>query len=173
MTRFWKRGSDRFDLEGELRKSRPEPRSSFVHSLSEHVRESRARPRVAGVRLAAAGVLTAALLVSLAGFGGIGYAASAVKQVAQATGIASAKGSDKDKKPDKDQYKEERKKCQEAVEQSRHDFDRQQAADRTAFEHRHPTAAQRKAFDAAQKNQRKSFEDNAQQAQKRCEKIGK
>jgi hypothetical protein len=75
---FWRRNS--FDLERELRSQRPQPDSRFVRMLSARVRPER-QPGTSRVRLAVAGVLTAVMLVSLASIGGMGYAASGVRDV--------------------------------------------------------------------------------------------
>jgi hypothetical protein len=75
--RFWKgRGVDR--LAEELRTSRPQPRKEFVHMLAKQVSRQH-RPRVASARVAFAGALTLVMLVAMAAFGGVGYAASSVK----------------------------------------------------------------------------------------------
>jgi hypothetical protein len=65
----------------ELRASRPEPRREFVRALEQRMRADRYRRRPA-YRWGLAGALSAALLVALAGFGGLGYAASTARQVA-------------------------------------------------------------------------------------------
>jgi hypothetical protein len=76
----------RFDpkLDSDLRGLRRRPRRAFVAALAEHVREQsrRERRRPAGLALALA--LTAAILVSLAAVGGLGYAASAGERSAVA-----------------------------------------------------------------------------------------
>jgi hypothetical protein len=79
---FWSRRRS-FDIEGELRERRPEPRSEFVTSLSERVRTSPRATR-GGVRLALAGALTVALLAALAPVGALGSASSAAKGVVNA-----------------------------------------------------------------------------------------
>jgi hypothetical protein len=79
---FWSRRRS-FDVEEELRRSRPEPRSEFVASLAEHVRTERRSPR-AGVRVAIAGALTVALLAALAPVGALGSAGSAAKGIVNA-----------------------------------------------------------------------------------------
>src|SRR4051812_16118295 len=63
------------DLEARLRSQRPEPRQEFLASLADTVRSDRAK-RTPHLRVVFAGGLTAALLVALASFGGLGYAAS-------------------------------------------------------------------------------------------------
>jgi hypothetical protein len=78
MTRFWKREEE---LERRLRAERPEPRSEFVHALTDHVMSRRYR-RSARLRVVFAGAITAAAVVSLSAFGGLGYAASAAKHAA-------------------------------------------------------------------------------------------
>ena len=76
MERFRKRRES--DLEAELRSRRPVPRDELVRSIVADVEESRRTTR-SGLRLAFAGALTAAMLVALAGFGGLGYAANSVR----------------------------------------------------------------------------------------------
>ena len=64
----------RFDLEGELRAGRSQPRDEFAKALAGEVRgaSSRARQSRFGVWLAVAGLV----IVSVASFGGISYAAT-------------------------------------------------------------------------------------------------
>jgi hypothetical protein len=81
MKRFWSR-TDRFDLEYELRTGRPRPRPQFVHELTAQVEAARSRSRGRSFRVAFASVLSVGMLVSLASFGGFGYAASAVEKTA-------------------------------------------------------------------------------------------
>jgi hypothetical protein len=86
--RFWSR-YESSDIEDELRRARPEPRSEFVVSLAERVRAQRrdARP---GLRVALAGALTVALLAALAPVGALGSAGSAAKgMVNAATRVAA------------------------------------------------------------------------------------
>jgi hypothetical protein len=64
--------NERFDLEGELRAGRSEPRSEFVTSLAGDVRGRARRVRV-GLWMALAGLV----VVAVASFGGIGTAATA------------------------------------------------------------------------------------------------
>jgi hypothetical protein len=79
---FWSRRRS-FDLEGELRANKPEPRSEFVTSLAEHVRTGR-RPARGGVRVALAGVLTVVLLAALAPVGALGSANNAAQSLVNA-----------------------------------------------------------------------------------------
>jgi hypothetical protein len=81
MGKFWRHSGDA--LEAELRAARPEPRPEFVAMLADRVRSERRGARGGSFRLAFAGVLTAATVTSLAAFGGLGYAASGVTQVAK------------------------------------------------------------------------------------------
>jgi hypothetical protein len=75
--RYWRRRHEPFDLEAELRTSRPEPSPDLVHKLEARVRDS-GRTRVGGsLRVAFVGALTAVMLMALASVGGAGYAASA------------------------------------------------------------------------------------------------
>jgi hypothetical protein len=78
---FFRGRHEGLDLEGELRAGRPEPRSEFVNALEARVRDSR-RPARGGFRVAFVGALTACMLFALASVGGLGYAASAVGDVA-------------------------------------------------------------------------------------------
>jgi hypothetical protein len=79
---FWSRQRS-FDVEEELRRNKPEPRSEFVASLAEHVRTDRRTAR-AGMRVALAGALTVALLAALAPVGALGSAGSAAKGIVNA-----------------------------------------------------------------------------------------
>ncbi|HEV3479900.1 MAG TPA: hypothetical protein VG144_10700 [Gaiellaceae bacterium] len=74
--RYWRRRHEPFDLEAELRASRPEPRSELVHQLEARVRTS-GRTRAGSFRVAFVGALTAVMLLALAAVGGVGYASSA------------------------------------------------------------------------------------------------
>ncbi len=68
-------------LENELRANRPQPRDEFVRTLAARVP---ARRRASGaLRVALAAALTVVMLASVAGFGGVGYAAAPAKQVAK------------------------------------------------------------------------------------------
>jgi hypothetical protein len=78
---FFRGRHEGLDLEGELRAGRPEPRTEFVHALEARVRENGRRAR-GGFRVAFVGALTACMLFALASVGGLGYAASAVGDVA-------------------------------------------------------------------------------------------
>ena len=78
MSSFFKRGDD---LERELRRNRPEPREEFLATMVSRVSRER-RSTAPRMRLGFAGALTAMILVSLAAFGGLGYAATAVESVA-------------------------------------------------------------------------------------------
>jgi hypothetical protein len=74
--RNWRKKSEAFDLEAELRASRPEPSHELVHRLEARVRESR-RSRAGSFRVAFAGALTVGVLTALASVGGLGYASTA------------------------------------------------------------------------------------------------
>jgi hypothetical protein len=78
---FFRERHEGLDLERELRATRPEPRSEFVHTLEDRVRADRRRAR-GGFRVAFVGALTACMLFALASVGGLGYAGSAVGDVA-------------------------------------------------------------------------------------------
>ena len=81
MRGFFRGRHEGLDLERELRATRPEPRSEFVHALEDRVRADRRRAR-GGFRVAFVGALTACMLFALASVGGLGYASSAVGDVA-------------------------------------------------------------------------------------------
>jgi len=72
--RFWQ--GDNHDVEAELRKYRPEPRSTFLAALTEDLHERMHRPKTAR-RAALVAALTVGMLTIFATFGGIGYASSA------------------------------------------------------------------------------------------------
>ncbi len=83
MRGFFRGRHEGLDLEGELRAGRPEPRSEFVHALEARVRQNPAARRARGsFRVAFVGALTACMLFALGSVGGLGYAASAVTDVA-------------------------------------------------------------------------------------------
>jgi hypothetical protein len=95
MTRFWKREEG---LGRQLRAERPEPRSEFVHALTDHVMSKRYR-RSARLRVVFAAAITGAAVVSLSAFGGLGYAASAAKHAAgQAEAIVTGATHDEGQK---------------------------------------------------------------------------
>lgn len=79
--RYWRRRHEPFDLEAELRGSRPEPTPDFVHQLEARVREN-GRTRVGSLRVAFVGALTAVMLLALASVGGVGNASSAARDAA-------------------------------------------------------------------------------------------
>lgn len=81
MRGFFRGRHEGVDVERELRAGRPEPRSEFVNALEARVRQS-TRPARAGFRVAFVGALTACMLFALASVGGLGYASSAVGDVA-------------------------------------------------------------------------------------------
>jgi hypothetical protein len=74
--RYWRRRHEPFDLEAELRASRPEPSPELVHKLEARVSRG-GSARVGSLRVAFVGALTAVMLVTLASVGGVGYASSA------------------------------------------------------------------------------------------------
>ncbi len=81
MKRFWKRGDG---LERELRAQRPEPRMEFLRALESRMSGDRYRRPARSLRVGLVGALTAAMLISLAAFGGLGYAASGVSHAVSA-----------------------------------------------------------------------------------------
>lgn len=62
-------------LEGDLRASRPEPRADFAEALSTSVRSRKASERTGG-RFGLAVALAGLIVVAVASFGGISYAAT-------------------------------------------------------------------------------------------------
>jgi hypothetical protein len=75
---FWKRRDDR-DLEGRLRKARPKPGHDVVRAIADQARPARRGfiGNVGRVPFAAAGGLTAVVLVAVIALGGIGVAGKA------------------------------------------------------------------------------------------------
>jgi hypothetical protein len=73
--RYWRRRHEPFDLEAELKSSRPEPSPEFVHQIEARVRANGPN-RVGSLRVAFVGALTAVLVLALASVGGVGYASS-------------------------------------------------------------------------------------------------
>ena len=80
--RFLQRGSDPFDVERELRSSRPTARPELTRAIVARIHEDSRPSRVGMLRFAFACGLTAAMLLALAGFGGLGDIASAAKVTA-------------------------------------------------------------------------------------------
>jgi hypothetical protein len=81
MRGFWRREPQ--GLETELRANRPEPSADLVRSLSHRIEDDRRRARLYRFsRLSFAGALTVLMLGTLGAFGGLGYAASGTKSVA-------------------------------------------------------------------------------------------
>ncbi len=76
--RYWRRRHEPFDLEAELKASRPEPSPDLVHRLEARVRHSGRTRAGSSLRVAFVGALTAVMLISVASVGGVGYAASDV-----------------------------------------------------------------------------------------------
>jgi len=108
---FWNRRRSH-GIEEELRRNRPEPRSEFVTSLAEHVRNDRRSAR-AGVRVALAGALTVALLAALAPVGALGSAGSAAEGIVNAaTRVVSTHARPVARHtPAASQYAHKKKKC--------------------------------------------------------------
>jgi hypothetical protein len=79
--RYWRRRHEPFDLEAELRTSRPEPSPEFVRQLETRVRND-GRTRAGSLRVAFVGALTAVMLLAVASVGGVGYASSAATDAA-------------------------------------------------------------------------------------------
>ena len=81
MRGFWKREDK---LERELRAQRPEPRADFLHSLESRIDGKAYRRPTRSFRLGLAAALTVGMLVALASFGGLSYAATGVSHAVQA-----------------------------------------------------------------------------------------
>jgi hypothetical protein len=75
--RFWQ--GEHHELEAELRKHRPEPRSAFLAALSADLHDRMRRPKAAR-RAAFVTALSVAMLAVFAAFGGLGYASSAANR---------------------------------------------------------------------------------------------
>lgn len=84
---FIRRRPGRDGLEHDLRRNRPEPREAFVQQLEARISADAPARRAGRARFGLAGVLTAALLVVVGVFGGIGYAASSVSHAAHAVAV--------------------------------------------------------------------------------------
>ncbi len=80
MRGFWKREDK---LERELRAQRPEPRAEFMQSIESRI-VGKAYRRPARLRLGLAAALTVGMLVALASFGGLSYAATGVSHAVKA-----------------------------------------------------------------------------------------
>ena len=85
MKRFLKR-KDGSDLEAQLRRDRPEPPAELMQKLTDRVVEDSRQHRRPRARIAAVGIALAAMLAAFGAFGGIGYAANAIK-----TAVVTAK----------------------------------------------------------------------------------
>jgi hypothetical protein len=70
-------------VEHELRRHRPEPGDDFVRQLSGRISADERRRPALGLRVAFASSFASLVVVALAAFGGIGYAASAASSIAQ------------------------------------------------------------------------------------------
>ena len=78
---------DNFDIENELRESRPKPRGDFASGLADQVRShptEQTRLGRAGVAVALSGLI----VVALASFGGIGYASSSASHAKKQPTVA-------------------------------------------------------------------------------------
>jgi hypothetical protein len=93
-------------IEHELRRHRPEPTDDFVRQLSGRISADSRRPPARGLRVAFAGSIASLIVVALAVFGGIGYAASAASTIAQTAQkvVASKPGSTARQSAASDQY---------------------------------------------------------------------
>jgi hypothetical protein len=81
MRGFWKREDK---LERELRAQRPEPRAEFMQSIESRVNGKAYRRPTGPLRLGLAAALTVGMLVALASFGGLSYAATGVSHAVKA-----------------------------------------------------------------------------------------
>lgn len=81
MRGFWKREDS---LERELRAQRPEPRAEFMQSLESRLDGKAYRRPARSFRLGLAAALTVGMLVALASFGGLSYAATGVSHAVKA-----------------------------------------------------------------------------------------
>ena len=157
-------------LEARLRSERPAPRPDFVRAVVDRV-ESR-RPRAAGLRIAVALALTMAMLVAVASFGGVSYAAAGAQEAVKTVGkvLSPAKASrvaddddddgggddddddDGDDDPDDDQYV---KACLDAVKQKTKTEQVLHKANMRAANNAQPKSA-RKALKKAEENRHKA-----------------
>jgi hypothetical protein len=80
------RPRDHPDIEAQLRRHRPEPRTAFVQELSDALHERTRRPTTPR-RAVLVTILTVAMLTIFATFGGIGYASSAAGDAIQLSNI--------------------------------------------------------------------------------------
>jgi hypothetical protein len=122
--RFWRR-DPKGEIEGRLRDERPQPSDHLVRAVEERIARRFAGSRIG--RLVFAVVLTLGLVASLAGFGGLSYAAStasssassAVKLAKVSVGMQKAmpsaakaiKKGDAKKKQKGDDDKKKKPKC--------------------------------------------------------------
>lgn len=111
MSRFWKRRGDS-ELEGELRRLRPEAREELVASVADRVRGPRKVYR--GVRVGVAIALSVGLLAALAPVGAAGYAGGAAANLVSAAAHvvvpAGKAGKASKSSPASDQYKKPKMK---------------------------------------------------------------
>jgi hypothetical protein len=91
--RFWKRWQSS-GLERDLEAYRPRAREEFVHSLGDRVQARTPQPGFGRLRLVLVAVLTTALLVALAAFGGYEYALAGGKDFAKAIGSVASTNRD-------------------------------------------------------------------------------
>ena len=71
------------DLERQLRRNRPEPRSGFLAMLSDRIEDRPRHRRGVSMRLVLVGAVTAVMLVAMSAVGGLAYAGSGVRSVAK------------------------------------------------------------------------------------------
>ncbi len=90
---FRKRQDQR--MEDRLRGLSGEPRDDFVRSLATEVRSSRVRTAMRSRRVLAAVVTSGLMLIPIAAFGGVGYAAQAAKSAAQSVSGGGSQSSAK------------------------------------------------------------------------------
>ena len=83
MKNFIGRNKGNDDLERRLRRDRPEPRPEFLAMLSDRIADRPRHRRAMSRRFALVGAVTAVMLIAMSAVGGLGYAATAVKGVAE------------------------------------------------------------------------------------------
>ena len=78
------------DLERQLRRNRPEPRPEFLAMLSDRIDDRPRYRRGVSMRLVLVGAVTAVMLVAMSAVGGLAYAGSGVRSVANGVKVVVA-----------------------------------------------------------------------------------
>jgi hypothetical protein len=114
--RSWRRNRET-GLEAELRAYRPEPSRELVHKIETHVRELGRTTRAGSFRLAFVAAIVLGMLMALASFGGLGYAATGAGQaVSKARQIVHVHGvTQLHRTAARDQYSKPRAKCRKGT----------------------------------------------------------